>query len=46
MPLNFGNPEFFSETVLRRSIAGHRSQVHVLLHPTNGQDAVNEGAVA
>ncbi|MGA8086409.1 MAG: hypothetical protein WCA10_03830 [Terracidiphilus sp.] len=46
MPLNFGNPDFFSEMVLRRSIAGHRSQVHVLLHPTNGQDAVDEGAVA
>jgi hypothetical protein len=46
MPLNFGNPDFFSEMVLRRSIAGHRSQVHVLLHSTNGQDAVNKGAVA
>lgn len=46
MPLNFGSPEFFNEMVLRRSTTGHRSQVHVLLHPTNGQDAVDKGAVA
>ena len=44
MPLNFGNPDFFDEMVLRRSLPGHRSQVHVLLHSMNGQDAIEVGA--
>jgi hypothetical protein len=46
MPFNFGNPDFFNEQVLRHSLPGHRSQVHVLLHSTNGQDAVEAGTIA
>src|ERR1700733_3450462 len=31
--------------VQRRSLVGHRSQVHVLLHPTSGQDDPQSDAV-
>jgi hypothetical protein len=44
MPFTFGSPDFFDEQVKRLSVAGHRSQVHVLLHSTNGNDARDPGA--
>jgi hypothetical protein len=44
MPFTFGSPDFFDEQVQRMTRAGHRSQVHVLLHSTNGNDGHDPGA--
>jgi hypothetical protein len=44
MPFTFGSPDFFDEQVQRMTRAGSRSQVHVLLHSTNGNDAQEPGA--
>jgi hypothetical protein len=45
MPFNFGKPEFFEEMVRRFTAPGSNSKVHVLLHSTNGNDSLDEGAV-
>ena len=45
MPFTFGNPTFFEEQVRRFSAPGSNSDVHVLLHSTNGNDSVDSGAV-
>lgn len=39
MPLMFGKPTFFEDQVRRFSAPGSSSQVHVLLHSTNGNDS-------
>ena len=43
--MTFGKPEFFEEQLRRFSVPGRRSYVHVLLHSTNGNDAVDPDAV-
>src|ERR1039458_4859710 len=45
MPFTFGSPEFFNEQLRRFSAPGSSSQVHVLLHSTNGNDAADPGAL-
>jgi hypothetical protein len=45
MPLTFGSPHFFTEQVKRFSAPRSNSQVHVLLHSTNGNDCADPGAV-
>jgi hypothetical protein len=45
MPLTFGSPDFFPEQVKRFSAPRSNSQVHVLLHSTNGNDCADPGAV-
>lgn len=45
MPFTFGSPDFFDEQLRRFARPGSSSQVHVLLHSTNGNDAVDPGAV-
>lgn len=37
----FGDPEFFEEQMRRFSVPGSNSQVHVLLHSTNGDSAAD-----
>lgn len=41
----FGSDEFFIEEVQRRSAAGNKSYVHVLMHSTNGDDDLNDNPV-
>jgi hypothetical protein len=41
----FGTPNFFEQQLQRFARAGSRSQVHVLLHSTNGDSFRESGAV-
>jgi hypothetical protein len=41
----FGNPDFFKQQLQRFAQNGKRSQVHVLLHSTNGDNFREPGAV-